>query len=394
MSHLYLLGVASLTLTSAGFAGSDMNADLQTRLEAAEARIAELSADQNQNWLNDERADAVRSLVQDVLADADTRASLQGGGSNAGYDGGFTIASGDGNWSLTMNGMVNTRWTSNDDETAGGAGDTDGGFSTPTSWMNWSGTIAGDWSWDVRHDWDDGGLDWANASWNVGDGWDLTIGQFRLHTSRTAQIDDWAQMQLDGRDIDGDDDANPNGLSLAYSGDDMRFWGEWTNGGVDGSANDGEYNTNIRFEYMSEGNWGQFDQFTSAEGGAAGTLHGFTYNSVGSAGPTDGDTTWGIDVQMQFGGSSLYVAYSDFSDDVGGLVFNQTDVMWAMYLDSDWEVYIAYSDNDNDDGETTSIGVNNYWAGQNAKWTTQYTTDETDDSGDNTTISTNVQLYF
>ena len=48
MSHLYLLGVASLTLTSAGFAGSDMNADLQTRLEAAEARIAELSADQNQ----------------------------------------------------------------------------------------------------------------------------------------------------------------------------------------------------------------------------------------------------------------------------------------------------------------------------------------------------------
>jgi hypothetical protein len=108
MSHLYLLGVASLTLTSAGFAGSDMNADLQNRLEAAEARIAELSADQNQNWLNDERADAVRSLVQDVLADADTRASLQGDGSNAGYDGGFTIASGDGNWSLTMNGMVNT----------------------------------------------------------------------------------------------------------------------------------------------------------------------------------------------------------------------------------------------------------------------------------------------
>ena len=117
MSHLYLLGVASLTLTSAGFAGSDMNADLQTRLEAAEARIAELSADQNQNWLNDERSDAVRSLVQDVLADADTRASLQGATGGAGYDGGFTIASGDGNWSMTINGGVWTSWTSVDDDT-------------------------------------------------------------------------------------------------------------------------------------------------------------------------------------------------------------------------------------------------------------------------------------
>jgi len=160
MSHLYLLGVASLTLTSAGFAGSDMNADLQTRLEAAEARIAELSADQNQNWLNDERANAVRSLVQDVLADADTRASLQGAGGNAGWDNGFTIASGDGNWSLKINGGVWTSWTSVDDERDGDddssgviAGDTDddgtdtdGGFDNPDPWMHLSGTIAGDYS--------------------------------------------------------------------------------------------------------------------------------------------------------------------------------------------------------------------------------------------------------
>ena len=119
MSHLYLLGVASLTLTSAGFAGSDMNADLQNRLEAAEARIAELSADQNNNWLNGERADAVRGLVQDVLADADTRASLQGASGNAGYDGGFTIASADGGMSLKINGGVWTSWTTVDDETTG-----------------------------------------------------------------------------------------------------------------------------------------------------------------------------------------------------------------------------------------------------------------------------------
>ncbi|MDP7008858.1 MAG: hypothetical protein QGI78_04730, partial [Phycisphaerales bacterium] len=176
MSHLYLIGVASLTLTSAGFAGSDMNADLQTRLEAAEARIAELSADQNQNWLNDERSNAVRSLVQDVLADADTRASLQGAGGNAGYDGGFTIASGDGNFALKINGGVWTSWTMVDDErTAPVVGtDTDGGFDAPDPWIHLSGTVAGDFSYDIRHDADNANGTWANGSWNLNDSWTLT----------------------------------------------------------------------------------------------------------------------------------------------------------------------------------------------------------------------------
>ena len=152
MSHLYLLGVATLTLTSAGFAGSDTNADLQARLEAAEARINELSAATNNNWLNDTRSDEIRSLVHDVLADADNRASLQGSGSTAGYNGGFTVGSADGNWSLKMNGLLQTSWSNVDDEEL----DTDGwGFDAVNSWMNFSGTIAGDYHYDVRYVWND-----------------------------------------------------------------------------------------------------------------------------------------------------------------------------------------------------------------------------------------------
>jgi len=396
MSHLYLLGVASLTLTSAGFAGSDMNADLQNRLEAAEARIAELSADQNNNWLNGERADAVRGLVQDVLADADTRASLQGASGTAGYDGGFTIASADGSMSLKINGGVWTSWTTVDDETAGGAGDTDGGFDTPDEWIHLSGTVAGDWSYDIRHDADNANGTWANASWNLSDGWDLTMGSFILHQNRQSQISNVNQMLI-GHDR-GADPAS-NGLSLAYTGDDMRVWAEWTNGGAGapGTANDGNYNMNLRGEYLAEGNWGQFDQWTSADGGAAGTLVGFGYNTLSNDGATDGDATWNLDVQMQFGGYAIYVGYTDFSDDtsgVGNADWDQTDIMGSYYLNSDWEVYVAYSDNSADDDGTTAIGLNNYWAGQNAKWTTQYTVDETDATGDITTISTQLQFAF
>ena len=72
--------------------------------------------------------------------------------------------------------------------------------------------------------------------------------------------------------------------------------------------------------------------------------------------------------------------------------------MGSYYLNSDWEVYVAYSDvssnTADDDGNTTSFGVNNYWAGQNAKWTTQYTTNETDATGDVDTISTQLQFAF
>jgi len=394
MSHLYLLGVASFTLTSTGFAGSDMNADLQTRLEAAEARIAELSADQNQNWLTDERSNAVRSLVQDVLADADTRASLQGDGGNAGYDGGFTIASGDGNWSLKLNGAVWTAWSSEEDD---GADDTDGGFEAPSSWMNWSGTIAGDFTYDIRHDWDDDGdQEWANVGWDLSDGWGLTMGSFRLHQGRVSQIDDQNQMEIG---------HNPgatlaNGLALDYAGDDLRFWVEMANGDGTGTANDGEYDMNLRAEYMVEGNWGQFDQFTSADGGAAGTLIGLTYYTLGSAGADDGDTWWNLDCQMQFGGYGIYVAYTDFSDDSDGdNDTDQTDIMASYYMNSDWELYAAYSDlnnsvDDHNDGSTFAVGVNNYWAGQNAKWTTQYTQNERDVDGDVNTLSTQLQFAF
>ena len=399
MSHLYLLGVASLTLTSAGFAGSDMNADLQTRLEAAEARIAELSADQNQNWLNDEREDAVRSLVQDVLADADTRASLQGATGGAGYDGGFTIASGDGNWSMTINGGVWTSWTSvDDDRTVGGAGDTDGGFDAPDPWMHLSGTIAGDWSWDWRSDPSStDGTGWANATWNWSDGWDVTMGSFNLHESRSTQISAVNQML-----IGHNRNANvENGISVAGSWDDARLWVEFTNGGGTGTANDGDYNTNFRYEYMAEGNWGQFDGFTSADGGAAGTLIGVGYRTLANSvvGGTDGDAWWNVDVQMQFGGYGLYASYTDFSDDSNSAGDTETtSIMGSYYLNSDWEVYVAYNDvssnTANDDGNTTAFGVNNYWAGQNAKWTTQYTTNGTDDTGDVDTISTQLQFAF
>ena len=406
MSHLYLLGVATLTLTSAGFAGSDTNADLQNRIDAAvEARIAELTVGTNNNWLNDARSDEIRGLVHDVLADADTRASLQGSGSNAGYNDGFTVASSDGNWSLKMNGLLQTSWSNVDDE----VNDTDGwGFNAGNTWMNFSGTIAGDYSYDVRYNWagsaisgvevDDAGevtidrtstgkLEWANVSFAVGDGWGLTMGTQKDASSRMALIDDQNQLGIDDEVY-----TVKNGATLDYTSDQMRAWLQLFNNNGDGGGNDGQYDWNIRAEYMVEGNWGQFDQFTSADGGSAGTLLGFSYTSVNSNGITDGDSVWTLDAQMQFGGSNLYVSYSENNDDDA----DDTDtlyVAYGIYLNADWEAYAQYTDESERDDPLWVIGVNNYWAGQNARWSTELHMNE-DNNGDTTTITTQLQFYF
>jgi hypothetical protein len=423
MSHLYLLGVATLTLTSASFAGSDTNADLQARLEAAETRISELSAVTNANWLNDTRADEIRGLVHDVLADADTRASLQGSGATAGYNGGFTVGSADGNWSLKINGLLQTRWTSVDNDLIVAPALNTGsqwGFDNDRSWVNFSGTIAGDYSYDIRHNANGGtnnGGQWANGSMDLNDDWSLTMGSMKMATSREILIGDQNQLALDRSGMAAF--VNPTnyvvgqGAQLAYTGDDLRFSGQLFNNvvlGLVGAANNSGYTYNLRAEFMVEGaGWSQFDAFTSADGGAAGTLIGLSYNSNsdGDNAPnvTGGQSTWTLDAQMQFGGSNLYVMYSDFQDD-NTLALNNTDsdtltVMYGIYLDSDWELYGRYIDSDGStlaplNGSNLSIGLNNYLAGQNAKWTTELTWDNSNNAAnsDVTIISTQLQFYF
>src|SRR5688500_14682619 len=105
LAHM-VSGAAALTLTGVSLGGpasQGANDDLAARLAAAEAKIAAMEAAQNQNWLTEHRANEIRGLVQDVLADADTRASLLQAGVASGYDDGFVISDSAGDWLLRTN---------------------------------------------------------------------------------------------------------------------------------------------------------------------------------------------------------------------------------------------------------------------------------------------------
>ena len=83
------------------------------RIAALEQAVSELMKEKGEQWLTEQRATEIRAVVQDVLCDADTRASLQGSGATAGYSDGFFIASPDGNFRLKLNGQLQNRWAYN-----------------------------------------------------------------------------------------------------------------------------------------------------------------------------------------------------------------------------------------------------------------------------------------
>ncbi|MHC4103126.1 MAG: hypothetical protein ACYSW1_19845, partial [Planctomycetota bacterium] len=74
------------------------------------ATITDMNAEQEEDWLTEQRANEIRDLVQDVLADADTRASLLQDGMTAGWDKGFFLGSADGNWLLKIGGQIQVRY--------------------------------------------------------------------------------------------------------------------------------------------------------------------------------------------------------------------------------------------------------------------------------------------
>ena len=83
------------------------------RIADLEARLSGLEAQEGNRWLTRQRSEEIRHLVQDVLADADTRASTLGA-VTVGYDNGAGIGSADGNWRLRTNILMQQRLVLNE----------------------------------------------------------------------------------------------------------------------------------------------------------------------------------------------------------------------------------------------------------------------------------------
>ena len=115
MSILQLAAIgAVIALSPADDDSRDQEiAELKSLVGDLQKQVDQLKADDSDTWLTQERAAEIKGLVEEVLADADTRASLMQSGAVAGWDKGFFIASGDGNWLFRIGGQLQVRYTYN-----------------------------------------------------------------------------------------------------------------------------------------------------------------------------------------------------------------------------------------------------------------------------------------
>ena len=332
-----IYGAIVAVMLIAGFAVAD-ETDLQTRLAAAEARIAELTANQDPSWIDEERAAHTRQLVKDVLADADSRSMLQGNGSPV---------------TVNVHGFVQTRF----DYSGGGSDEANHGFSLPRTRLILSGDIY-DFGYKVSGQWSDGGNFELKDAYGTGEiaGLDFRFGQFKAPFMKEVLVSQVDTLMAD-RSI------------VAYT------FGQGRSQGIQFGKDFGAMNLRVAYT----------DGFNSANG--AGVQNGYALTARADYDVTnwwnlgaaiswndlvDSDyTTYTVDTGINFGSLDLTAAYVGVNHDAGD---NWATTFTAAYqCMENLQGFVAYEFGELE-GVTENLSVAtvgaNYWLNDNVKWTT------------------------
>ena len=406
--------------------------DIQEQLDALQQRLDEVQTDtagmrneldalkvEEQDWLTQERAIEIKALVRDVLADADARNSLAGDGLLGGWSDGFFLASSDGRFKLNIGGLMQQRFFQNyvrsdvQDRWRGGL------ESTRTR-LNFSGHVFDrDTTFLVQAGF--GYLDpnqilpnfriadrlWdAWVKFKLNDGWSAKLGVFMLPFTRESLVSDQYQLAVDRSLIDYRLGlARSQGVQFTWAGDSTRVFLATSNGslalrGVPAGQNnptppwaafqqDVEWSLTARAEYLLEGRWSQFNQFTSPPGSERAMLLGVAVHAQ------NGERT-GLPGRKQ-DQAGITADFSYNSDGVtffaSGTFHNQKNLAAAIpngdwigyvvqastYMTDTTEYFIRYEGGGvkqdslgNNDVNIVTNGVNWYLDGQGLKVTADY----------------------
>lgn len=394
-----LTGAAALALTGVGYAAtSETDAQRDARLAELEAQVAQLRAEQGEQWLTEERAKEIRSLVQDVLNDADTRASLQGSGMTAGWDKGFFLGSADGKFRLNINGLLQVRWMMRYDDS-----DSEDhwrtGFDNFRTELMFSGHIIDpSWQYKVRGEFlasdqssgnaGDFSLTDAYIRKNLDDNWNVQVGQYKIPFNyEDFIVEDWNQ-QFVARSLINDafSVGRSQGVMVGWESDVIRAWGMYGNGrnttNQFATAYDTEFALGGRVQGKLAGNWKQFDEYTSWRGQDFGLLLGggmwYQKQEYGVAlpSPKAEQFTWTVDGTAQFGGFNVAGAfYGQHNQNLGPGDFDAfgATLQGGVFITDDWELVARgeWGDDDNnstDDLWLITLGTNYYFAKQSLKF--------------------------
>ena len=386
---------SGFALAGAAFAqGTDTASAIAERDAIAQlkAEVANLKSQNGDKWLTEERAAEIKSLVKDVLADSETRASLQGTGATSGYNNGFFISSADGNFKLNLSLLAQARFTWNyqpgenisaDSTNGTGDGVSTWAFENRRTQMAFSGNVV-DPSWTYMARMNYGSATdpytptsgspsdayqagvvlqdaWVNK--DFGNGFGVKVGQFKSPFMAESLRNDGAQLTAERSTIDYIFSGGyTQGIMLNYTQDMFRAMGSYNNGP---RAQNGTWSTNSnnsislagRVEFKAMGSWSQFDNETSLKSDESGLVIGaaiqyynnrgatvdgqwnpsvasIVYGDSGLGITTTGAVDWTVDATFKSGGMNLSAAFvgANASYDFNGVSANESFSSYGMVV--------------------------------------------------------------
>ena len=370
------------------------------RIAALERRLTSLD-DDDKNWLTHRRAEEIRTIVEDVLADADTRSSMLGN-ITAGYNDGAVISSKNGDSKLRTNFFLQPRFVLNSQSNSPGDPSV-WGFEVARAKFILSGTV-------VKREWfylmsielggvnvglpngeSRTGLLEAFAGYDFDNGWKAAVGTFKTPVLREELVDARYQLAVERSVTNYLYTAGyTDGLTVEYNGDKLHVLGSVNNGMNDalygGTIMTGgtspftspiaDFAVTARVEWLFDGEWDQFKDFTSPKGSdRAMMLAGAILVQTGS---DDIDLlVFTVDFSAEFDGWSAFGALTFTRADGPGLSVSPLAVVaqGGYYFTDDVEGFARFewSDTDTlfaDDLLIITGGVTKYFERHNAKWTT------------------------
>lgn len=383
---------AAGTLAVAGVATA--NDELLARVAQLENEVRTLrGADAT---LDEARADEIRSMVADVLADADTRSSLLQSNRVNGWNNGFVLGSPDGNFTLRMNAIAQVRFIASlQDNSPAGAGGDDSryGFENNRTRLTFSGNIVDpSWLYKLQFEFGSDGaatlLD-AYVAKKLNDNLILGAGQVKVPMLRETLIGADKVQGVARSVVEGEFGAGrTQGVIAYYNTDQWRFSGAVT----DGHGNVGGFNqpwnnadTDVsltgRGEFLVAGEWADFADITSAPGQEFAAMVGGSFHyQTGESGTAANEVEaiqWTVDGSIEGDGWNVFAyVVSRTLDNDATVDLDQTAfvVQGGIYLNDDWELFGRYEWADMDiagaeDLSIVTIGATNYISGHNLKFT-------------------------
>ncbi len=337
---------------------SPREAQLLQRVDTLEKRLAEIESKQAVHWLDQRRGDEVKALIREVLADADTRASLMADGAVAGWNKGkFFIGSADGAFLLNIGGRIQFRHVANFRESptaidANHDGDTadpgegiqdqsESGFQVRRVKQFFNGhvgnprieytvTLAADRNLNVV------GLEEARFGYVLAEGLKIEAGRFKSAFLREENISASKQLAAERSYVNEAFTIGfIEGVSMSYAGDAIRavvsFNDGRNQGEVTNAANDFQNDTTDaaltgRIDIRLAGDWKQMEDFSAWSGEGLGIFVGggihYEVAETGQAtgaGSNDSQIYWTVDGSLESNGFNFYAAFMGrhFNDEDG-----------------------------------------------------------------------------